>query len=308
MAFRPVEVFCRKAAMMVPRLQTPEQMTLRQAVSAASDQLAHNPHLAPTAARDAELLLLHALRMPRSTIYAYPGRLLSEKEQLTYAAAIDRRLALEPVQYITGTQEFFGLALEVGPGVLIPRPETELLVEAALTRLAHDRPLHVLDVGTGTGAIAIAVASRLPQAKIMALDLSAAALAIARRNVCRHGLEHRIELVCSDLLGGLPAPAPRFDAILSNPPYVPTQDGAALHPQVRDYEPAEALFAGVDGLEVYRRLIPQAKAALVQRGLLAMEIGYGQRAAIEELLDGWLGVHFLHDLQGIPRAAIARNL
>ena len=147
---------------MVRGLQTQEPMTLRQAISAAADQIAENEHLASTAARDAELLLLHTLGLPRSTIYAYPGRLLSDREQRAYRAAIGRRLASEPVQYITGTQEFFGLALEVGPGVLIPRPETELLVESALKRLPPDQPLKLLDVGTGTGAIAIAMAAQSP--------------------------------------------------------------------------------------------------------------------------------------------------
>ncbi len=282
-------------------------MTLRQAVSAAADQLAGNNDLAATAARDAELLLLHALRLPRSTIYAYPGRLLNEKEQVAYSAAIERRLTLEPVQYITGTQEFFGLALEVGPGVLIPRPETELLVEATLTRLPHNVPLQILDIGTGTGAIAIALASRLSQATITAVDLSPEALEIARRNVRTHELEGQVRLIASDLLESLPDPRSAFDAIVSNPPYVPQHDRASLHPQVRDHEPAQALFAGADGMEVYRRLIPQARAALKVRGLLAMEIGFGQRAAITELLQGWAGVQFLDDLQGIPRVAVARK-
>ncbi len=282
-------------------------MTLSQALSAAADQLARVHDLAPSASRDAEVLLLHALDLPRSTIYAHPGRLLSEREQAAYAEVIERRLTLEPVQYITGTQEFFGLAFTVGPGVLIPRPETELLVEAALDRLPRDQPIDVLDVGTGTGAIAIAVASRLPQAKITAVDLSAAALEIARQNVRRHNLEGRIRLLQSDLLEALRNADLRFDAILSNPPYVLRGERGAMHPQVRDFEPSIALFAGEDGLEIYRRLIPEARSALVQRGLLTIEIGYGQRAAIGELLKDWHGVRFLDDLQGIPRVAIARR-
>ena len=289
---------------MVGGLQTPEPMTLRQAISAAADQLAQNEHLARTATRDAELLLLHTLGVPRSTIYAYPGRLLSDREQRAYRAAIGRRLAMEPVQYITGVQEFFGLRLEVGPGVLIPRPETELLVESALKRLPADRPVRLLDVGTGTGAIAIAMAVKLPQARVTAIDLSEAALAMARRNVRRHGLEDRVDLVNSDLLAALPA-GDRFHAILSNPPYVPESDRATMHPQVRHYEPREALFAGVDGLEVYRRLIPQARVALMERGLLTLEIGYGQRDAIAELLQGWRGVQIFDDLREIPRVAVA---
>ena len=291
---------------MVSQLHIPETMTLRQALSSATDRLAGRNDLAPTAHRDAELLLLHALALPRTTIYSHPGRLLSEKEQAIYAGVIGRRLASEPVQYITGIQDFFGLAFEVGPGVLIPRPETELLVEAALDRLPRNQPTKILDVGTGTGAIAIALASRLQLAQLTAVDLSAAALEIARRNIRRYNFEDRIELLQSDLLEDLQGAA-RFDAILSNPPYVPQRDRAEMHPQVRDYEPALALFAGTDGLEIYRRLIPQARSALSQRGLLAMEIGYGQRGAVGELLAGWNGVQFLDDLQGVPRVAIARR-
>ncbi len=300
---------------MESRLQTREGMTLRQAVSVGANELAGNGDLAPTAVRDAELLLLHALELPllhalelpRSVIYAYPGRLLSAGEQARYRSAIERRMRCEPMQYITGVQEFFGLTFEVGPGVLIPRPETELLVEAALDRLPQDRPVTVLDVGTGTGAIAIAVASRLPEATVVAVDLWAAALAIARRNVRRHGMEGRVALIGSDLLEDVPEAAMPFDAILSNPPYVPEGDRAGMHPQVRDHEPAEALFAGVDGLGVYRRLIPEAYRALRAGGLLALEIGYGQREAVEEMLEGWRAVRFLDDLQGIARVALGRR-
>ena len=268
-------------------------MTLRQAVAAGALRLSEQGELAPTAGRDAELLLLHAVQLPRSTIYAYPGRLLSDVEQAAYAAAIERRLGFEPIQYITGTQEFFGMALEVGSGVLIPRPETELL--------------RVLDVGTGTGALAIALATHLPLAEVVAVDVSAVALGIAGRNVARHGVGDRVELAASDLLRDLPQEAGLFDAIVSNPPYVPEGDRAGLHPQVRDHEPAEALFAGADGLAVYRRLIPEARGALVEGGLLAMEIGQGQSAAMRELLKEWHAAQVFDDLQGIARVVVARR-
>ncbi len=260
-----------------------------------------------TAVRDAELLLLHVLGLRRSAVYAYPDLLLNEEQQSRYCVAIDRRLGCEPIQYITGTQEFFGLELEVGPGVLIPRPETELLVEAVLDRLRLAGPLEILDVGTGTGAIALALASRIPQAKIVALDLSTTALEIARRNARKQGLEGRIEFLRSDLLDSVTIAGRDFDAIVSNPPYVPVGDRAGMHPQVREFEPEEALFAGPDGLEIYRRLIPQAHDALRAGGLLALEIGYGQRAGLAELLRGWREVEFLDDLQGIARVAVART-
>ncbi len=282
-------------------------MTLREAIAEGARRLSERGELAATCARDAELLLMHALRLSRSTIYAHPGRLLSDGEQAAYAAAIERRLRCEPIQYITGTQEFFGLELEVGPGVLIPRPETELLVETVLDRLPRDRPVRILDVGTGTGAIAIALAVGLPLARLLAVDLSAAALGIAGRNVTAHGVGERVELRRSDLLRDVPRRFGPFDAIVSNPPYVPEGDRADLHPEVRDHEPGEALFAGADGLGVYRRLIPEARPALVEGGLLAMEMGQGQSERVKEMLKDWGTVQVFADLQGIARVVIARS-
>ncbi|GAC1360456.1 MAG: peptide chain release factor N(5)-glutamine methyltransferase [Acidobacteriaceae bacterium] len=279
--------------------------TLRDAISTATARLAAKVELSGSAARDAELLLLHTLRLPRSAVYSDPDRRLSEEEQAAYTRAVERRLAFEPIQYITGKQEFFGLELEVGPGVLIPRPETELLVEAALERLAGTRSPRVLDVGTGTGAIAVALASRLPEARITAVDVCEAALGIARRNIRRYCYEDRIDLRRSDLLQDLPDAGVGFDAILSNPPYVPQPDRPAMHPEVREYEPALALFAGEDGLAVYRRLIPQAHSALAPGGMLAMEMGYGQSDSLRELLCGWYGVEVRSDLRGIPRVVLA---
>ena len=282
-------------------------MTLRQAVCAARDQLAGQDDLAPTAARDAELLLLHTLALPRTVLYAYPGRLLNAREQTAYNEAVARRLQREPVQYITGVQEFYGLPLSVTPAVLIPRPETELLVEAVLDRLPQDRPLRIADVGTGSGAIAIALASRMPRAAITAIDLSTSALEVARRNAERHHVLDRIDLTSGDLLTSLLKDAEPFDAIVSNPPYIPETDRASLHAEVRAFEPGTALFAGADGLSVYERLIPQAYARLRTSGLLAMEIGSGQSAALRTLLQGWHAVQFLSDLQGIPRIVLARR-
>ncbi len=282
-------------------------MTLRQAVCAARDQFASIVDLAPTARQDAELLLLHTLSLPRTTIYAYPGRLLNAREEIVFAAAIARRLGREPIQYITGVQEFFGLPLAVTPAVLIPRPETEVLVEAALDRLPQVGKLRIADVGTGSGAIAIAIASRLPQAEVTAIDISPPALALARRNAETHHVTARVHFLEGDLLSTLPAGAEPFDAILANPPYIPESDRASLHPQVRDFEPATALFAGTHGLSIYERLIPQARQHLARAGLLAMEIGAGQQPAVTALLRDWHAVQCLPDLQGIPRVILARR-
>jgi release factor glutamine methyltransferase len=284
-------------------------MTSRQALTLATDQLAASPHLREHAHRDAELLLLHVLQLDRAALLAYPMRSLTEQQLAIYQAAIIRRLGHEPIQYITGQQEFFGLALKVTPATLIPRPETEHLVEAVLERLPTDRPLRLLDIGTGTGAIALALAAHLPHAQVTALDLSAEALEVARENATAHHLEARVDFLLSDLLTGLPLKdqAAAFDAIVSNPPYIPESDRAELHPQVRDFEPAQALFAGSRGLDIYRRLIPQAYAALKPGGWLALEIGHGQRDELAILLESWSNVSFVDDLQQIPRVALAQR-
>lgn len=282
-------------------------MTLREALTSATRQLDASPGLCADAARDAALLLRHVLAISHAAQLADPERALTPAQQAAYDALISRRLANEPIQYITGEQEFYGLALRVTTAVLIPRPETEQLVEAVLAELDGARPLRILDVGTGSGAIAIALAFHLPHAQITAVDLSAAALEVAAANTARHALAGRIRYLKSDLLDAFPPDEAPFAAIVSNPPYVPTADRASLHPQVRDHEPAAALFAGPDGLDIYRRLIPQARAALQPDGLLALEIGHNQREAIAFLLSHWNQLRFLDDLQHIPRIALARK-
>jgi release factor glutamine methyltransferase len=281
-------------------------MNARDALAHARQQLEASPEQRPDAARDATMLLLHALGLTRAELLANPDRPLTPAQQSAYEDLIQRRLTHEPIQYILGEQEFYGLALRVTPAVLIPRPETELLVEAVLAALDPNAALRILDIGTGSGAIAIALATHLPQARITATDISPAALEVARANAARHNLSARILFVESDLLSALD-PAETFDAIVSNPPYVPTADRATLHPQVRDHEPTTALFAGLDGLDVYRRLIPQARAALAPNGLLALEIGHNQRDPIATLLTDWRDLRFLNDLQRIPRVALARK-
>ena len=253
--------------------------------------------------RDAELILAHVLGCDQTALLTHPERLLSPVEADQFESLLKRRLASEPVQYLIGAQEFFGLLFEVTPDVLIPRPETEHLVEAVLERFDREANLRIVDVGTGSGAIAIALAHALPRSRVTAVDLYPAALEVARRNAQRHGVIDRVTLRQSDLLAA--ASAAEFDVVVSNPPYI--ADGEKLEPQVANYEPRFALYAGPTGLEVYERLIPQARTVLRPYGWLIMEIGYGQRPALEALLGGWSEVSFVPDLQGIPRVALAQK-
>jgi release factor glutamine methyltransferase len=280
-------------------------MTLREALTVAAAKLANDPHLRDTASRDAELLLLHTLQISRITLIAHPNTELKPTQRTAYEDAIARRLRHEPIQYITGQQEFYGLGFHVSPAVLIPRPETEHLVEAVLNLLPSNQPVKIADIGTGSGAIAIALAIHLPKAAITALDISIEAIAVAHRNADTHKVANRIKFLQSDLLNALDREAETFDAIVSNPPYVAESDRDTLHPQVRDHEPDTALFAGKTGIDIYRRLIPQAHNALKPRGLLALEIGHGQQEALTTLLSGWHNISFINDLQQIPRVAIA---
>jgi release factor glutamine methyltransferase len=256
----------------------------------------------PTAHRDAELLLLHTTRMTKADLLTHPEHELTERQTNHYQAAIARRALHEPVQYIIGTQEFYGRPFIVNPLVLIPRPETEHLVEAALA--LTPRPSRILDVGTGSGILAITLALELSHATVTATDISAPALAVAQQNARSLGADH-VRFVASNLFAKLDDA--RFDCIVSNPPYVATSE--ALEPQVRDYEPATALYAGEDGLAIYRRLIPQSFASLEPRGYLLLEIGQGQRDAIAALFQtsSFSDIRFIDDLQGIPRVAIAQK-
>ena len=273
--------------------------TVRDALAVAAARLSG----LVTARRDAELLLLRVLGHDRAWLLAHAEAALSDEQTRQFEEWIERRARYEPVQYIVGETEFFGLAFKVTPEVLIPRPETEHLVEAVVARLPLDARVRICDVGTGSGAIAVALEHALPRAEVTAIDLSAAALVIAKNNAERHGAGERVRLLESDLLAAVRGE--RFDAIVSNPPYV--ADGEILEAQVRSYEPRVALFAGPTGLEIYQRLIPQAREALVAGGWLILEIGQGQRDALAAMLADWDGVEFVPDLQGIPRVAIARR-
>ena len=227
-----------------------------------------------------------------------------------YEAFIDRRAAREPMAYILGVQEFWGLEFAVGPAVLIPRPETEVLVEAALSQVPDTGACEVVDVGTGSGCVATAIAHDRRGIHLMAVDISRDALEIAAANAARHGVADRITFASGDLLA-VPALAQRtFDLIVSNPPYVADADRPALQPEVRDHEPPAALFGGRDGLAIIRRLVAQAVARLKPGGFLMFEIGQGQDAAVCELISATPGLTMSglkSDLQGIPRIAIAQR-
>jgi release factor glutamine methyltransferase len=243
--------------------------------------------------------------------------LLSGDQWQSYFALVARRAAGTPVQYLTGHQEFWGLDFEVTPDVLIPRPETEHVVEVALARLAARaiETLRVADVGTGSGCLAVALAAELPRARIFATDISAAALNVARRNAAKHGVATRIEFLECNLLDAFlrdgtaraAAPDVALDLIVSNPPYVALADAASLPREVRDHEPAAALFAGESGLDVYGPLIRQAEKLLAPGGLLVVELGCSAADHVGTLLSSpvWRDVAVADDLAGIARVASA---
>jgi release factor glutamine methyltransferase len=253
--------------------------------------------------RDAELLLEHALGCDQTALLTHPERLLSTAELERFHRLVERRLVSEPMQYLVGEQEFFGLRFEVSPAVLIPRPETEHLVEAVLQRFEREEEVRIVDVGTGSGAIAVALAHALPHSRVTAVDLFPAALEVARRNAERHGVVDRLTLLPSDLLADVDSAD--FDVVVANPPYIAA--GEVLEPQVANFEPHSALFAGPTGLEIYERLIPQAARVLKPGGWLMLEIGYGQSDALRALVDGWASVTLVNDLQGIPRVVLGQK-
>jgi release factor glutamine methyltransferase len=253
--------------------------------------------------RDADLLLAHVLGCDQTALLTHPERLLSAAEWQQFDRLVERRLASEPMQYLTGEQEFFGLSFEVSPAVLIPRPETEHLVEAVLDRFGREEEVRIVDVGTGSGAIAVSLAHAMPRSQVTAVDLFPSALDVARRNAERHDVIDRLILLPSDLLAEVDGTD--FDAVVANPPYI--AEGEVLERQVANYEPQSALYAGPTGLEVYERLIPQAARVLKPGGWLMLEIGYGQSSAVRNLMHGWAGVILVNDLQGIPRVVLGQK-
>ena len=311
-------------------------MQLKQALTSAISRLTADR--VPSPRMNAEALLKFVLSCDRAYLYAHSERELSPDETARYDAALAERARGVPAQYITGHQEFWGMDLIVSSAVLIPRPETEHVIETVLQlvsevsgQISHapsassvphkdhegrkgtqrnttgesGSGLRILDVGTGSGCIALALAAELPEAEIHATDISPAALEIARANAARHQLESRIEFHHVDLLHGFDENT--FDFVVSNPPYVGESEEDQVQLEVRKFEPRMAVFAGPTGLEVIARLLPQARATLKRGGWLVMEISGGIAAAVPSLLSDWADVRVTNDLQGIPRVAAAQK-
>lgn len=258
---------------------TVETATIKTALGVAIHRL--NAAGCETPRLDAELLLAHTLGQERPWLYTHPDQPLTDQTRNTFLDLIARRQQREPVAYLTGHKAFYGLEFLVTPEVLIPRPETELIVELLLANYpAPPPPLHIADIGTGSGCLAVTLAKHLPQAIICAVDASTQALAVARQNADRHGVAERSTFWLGDLLAPL---AQSFDVIVSNPPYVSEAELAATAPEVRRYEPPLALVAGPDGLAVIRRLLPEAKTKLNSPGLLLVEISASQGGTVSQL-------------------------
>ncbi len=256
---------------------------------------------------EAELLLRHALGCSRESLLARLQEPVPAEATGHFFQLVERRRGRVPVQYIIGTQEFYGLSFSVTPAVLIPRPETEGVVDQTALELENSRAPRIADIGCGSGCIAIALAQTLEDAELVAIDRSKAALAIARENALRHGVAARVEFVESNLLE--PVADADLDAVVSNPPYIPDEELAGLEPEVTEHEPRDALSGGADGLDVIRRLVPQAHRALRPGGVLVMEIGHGQSQAVETLVReaAMKQERVVADLAGIPRVVIARK-
>ncbi len=257
---------------------------------------------------DAELLLAHALQMPRIQLYVCFDRPTTPAELKTFRDMVQRRRRGEPVAYLVGSRGFWSFDLSVDPRVLIPRPETELLVEQCLRRIESDVPQIVLDIGTGTGAIAIAIA-RETSAQIAGIDISKEALEVARENALLLGMSERITWLESDLFQDVKSPWDKPNMIVSNPPYISTEPGEGLEDSVAAFEPGIALFAGPDGMDIFDRLIPESYEALLPSGWLLCEIGSKQCDRVRELFrrSGFKTIEVYKDLAGHPRCVCGRK-
>jgi release factor glutamine methyltransferase len=282
-------------------------MTIHDLVQGARDRFMHAGISANLASLDAEVLARQVLGWDRARFLTDRNERATSAFLLRYEPLVARRERREPVSYILGTREFWGLPFEVGPDVLIPRQETEFIVEEALTLARQISQPIIVDVGTGSGCIGIALAREIPDARVIATDLSKRALEVAQRNALRHNVRDRITFVETSFLEGI---QDGVDIIVSNPPYVPSVSQPGLTPEVRDYEPPVALFGGEDGLQGLRSVLDGAVAKLAPRGWLVMEFGCGQDDCVTDLIRGVNGldvVKIRHDLQDIPRTVICQR-
>lgn len=278
-------------------------MTLREAIAAARTRLVAAGIEPGEATRDASLLARHVLGWDRATLVTRDSDAASGDFTLAFEQAIERRARREPVAYIRAVQEFWGREFLVSPSVLIPRPETELIIEEVQARLPQP-PRRIADIGTGSGCLAVSVALEWPQATVVATDVSIDALTVARENAARLGATERITFLETPYLFGTTG---TFDAILSNPPYITDAEYEALQPEVREYEPAMALTAGEDGLRDIRQIIDLAPSRLAVGGLLLIEVGHLQSDAVADIINEYRTlelVTFRTDLQDIPRIAV----
>lgn len=278
--------------------------TVAEALRFGTARLQMREDLRENAARDAQQILEIATGLTRVQMLAQSERPLREEEAGSFQGMIAQRRGAVPIQHLRGTQEFFGREFRVSPDVLIPRPETEHLIEEVL-RLYTDRsaPLRIVDVGTGSGILAITLALDYPASSVLALDISPAALDMALVNAQLLGARN-VRFAISDLLRAAEE-EPSFDLIVSNPPYIPLTDAAGLHAQVRDHEPHLALFGGEDGLGIIRQLLPQSARFLKRDGWLLMETA-GRGGALDGLLEGWQNLRYVKDMQGIERVVVVQ--
>jgi release factor glutamine methyltransferase len=280
-----------------------QSMQLKAVLAAAIEELTASSVGSPRL--NAETLLMFTLDCDRAYLYAHPEHELTIDEHSRFAGYIAERSTGRPAQYITGHQEFWRLDFLVSPAVLIPRPETEHVIETVLELSAGQHDLKIIDVGTGSGCIAIALASEIASAQIEAADVSAEALKVARANAARLGFADRIHFRQADLLSGLQAR--HFDFVISNPPYVGEAEPEKTQREVREFEPKVAVFGGPTGMEIYQKLVPQAYECLRDGGWLVMEIGFSIEEPVRALLKTWREVRTVNDLQGIPRVVAARK-
>lgn len=291
---------------MTERKHDPGALSIIQAQAAGAESLRAAGVIDPRL--EAGSLLSHALRCDRTYLITHGNEPVTGEQLDQFRVLIARRAAREPLQYIIGCQEFFKLSFEVTPDVLIPRPETELIVEAALELADRERSLSILDVGTGSGCLVISLLHELKKARAMATDISPKALEVARRNAQRYNVGDRVTFRQTDSLAPLTQPA-AFSLIVSNPPYIPAGKIATLQREVRDYEPLTALASGADGLDHIRALLRETPRVLHHSGYFIFEIGFGQSDAIDQLVDRaiWHLIEVRKDLQGIPRTVVLQK-